>query len=490
MTLLSKLVEAVHPLVVAQSGIMNAEITALTADSRNVKPYTLFAALQGAKYNGAEYVADAVSKGAAAIVSEQAPGAEVPWIQVKNARRALALMAAAFYQKQPAHIAAVTGTDGKTSTADFFRQFAALDGKKSAAIGTVGVTGDESYKAFPAINTTPDPVLLHHILSTLAAGHCEYVCLEASSHGLDQFRLDGVKLSAAAFTNLTRDHLDYHGTMEIYFAAKQRLFLEVLPASGTAVINADQPEMYETMATLCNRRGQRVLSYGGHGRDLKLLKRIPTAMGQDIELEILGKHHALHLPLIGNFQVMNILAAMGLYIGAGGDVEKAVSHMTALKGVPGRVQHVATHPNGAAVYVDYAHTPGALENLLITLHPHVKNKLHVVFGCGGDRDAGKRQPMGTVGGKLADFAIVTDDNPRSEDPASIRRTVMSGCPSATEIAGRKKAIFEAVRRLHPGDLLVIAGKGHEKTQIIGTDILPFDDAQIAREAVQCVREAI
>ncbi|MGH6960556.1 MAG: Mur ligase family protein, partial [Dongiaceae bacterium] len=330
--------------------------------------------------------------------------------------------------------------------------------------------------------TTPDPVALHRQLAALAADGIDHLAMEASSHGLEQYRLDGVRVSLAAFTNLTRDHLDYHGTMAAYLAAKQRLFEALLAADGTAVLNADAPE-FTALAAACRSRGQRVLGYGRAGADLRLIEAVPDAGGQRLTIELLGRRHAIRFPVAGSFQAMNLLAALGLVIGGGENAEAALAAAETLSGVRGRIELVARHPNGAAIYVDYAHTPDALETVLTALRPHAGGRLVIVFGAGGDRDRGKRPQMGAVCERLADRAIVTDDNPRSEDPAAIRAEIMAACRRATEIGDRATAIRTAIAELAANDLLVIAGKGHESGQIVGKTTLPFDDATVAREAV-------
>ena len=385
------------------------------------------------------------------------------------------------YAPQPATIAAVTGTNGKTSVAAFTRQIWAHHGLGAASLGTLGIVGPDF--AEPGSLTTPDPVALHRALQRLAARGIDHVALEASSHGLDQFRLDGLTLSAAAFTNLTRDHLDYHGDMAAYFAAKRRLFAELLPRGGAAVINLDSSEGRE-LAALCRGRGQRVIGFGADAlADLRLISARPEGAGQTLLLEAFGTRRALLLPLMGEFQAMNALAALGLAVATGVPAGEALDALAALQGAPGRMEHAATHPNGAPIIVDYAHTPDALETALTALRPHCRGRLVVVFGCGGDRDAGKRPMMGAIAERLADRVIVTDDNPRSEDAASIRRAILAAAPKAREIGDRGSAIRAAVAMLEPGDVLLLAGKGHERGQIVGDTVLPFDDAEMARAAV-------
>ncbi|ACI98053.1 UDP-N-acetylmuramoyl-L-alanyl-D-glutamate--2,6-diaminopimelate ligase [Rhodospirillum centenum] len=460
-------------------------ITALTADSRKIVPGTLFAALPGTRHDGRDFIAQAVAAGASAVLAPKGtvlpPGCEhVALIEDLNPRRRLALLAAAFYGAQPQRIAAVTGTNGKTSTAQFTRQIWSGLGHRSGAMGTLGLVAD----GFPNIETltTPDPVELHRLLAELARGGVTHLAMEASSHGLDQFRLDGVLVTCAGFTNLTRDHLDYHRTMEAYFQAKATLFERVMPQGAVAVLNADTPQ-FEALAALCRSRKQTVIGYGERGRELALHSARPLPHGQQVEIEVFGTRHSLELPLVGNFQLWNALCALGLVIGSGEDPAAATAQLARLEGVRGRLDLVARLKNGAAVYVDYAHTPDGLETVLKALRPHTVGRLVAVFGAGGDRDPGKRPLMGEVVARLADRAIVTDDNPRSEVPAVIRAAILAACPDATEIGDRAEAIEAAIAGLEQGDVLVVCGKGHEQGQIVGTEVRPFDDAAVARAAV-------
>jgi UDP-N-acetylmuramoyl-L-alanyl-D-glutamate--2,6-diaminopimelate ligase len=462
------------------------DILGLTADSRAVKPGYLFAALPGAKLDGRRFIDDAVARGAVAVLTGDTQGLEglrprqkpVVVVADTNPRRRLALMAARFHAPQPATIAAVTGTNGKTSVAAFTRQIWQALGTPAASIGTLGIIAPDA--VVPGAMTTPDPVTLHRELASLAKRGIQHVALEASSHGLDQSRLDGLRIAAAAFTNLTHDHLDYHGTMAAYGDAKLRLFTALLEASGTAVLNADSAA-YGKFADACRARGLRILSYGeSEGADLRIRARQATSAGQLLDLTILGVKHQAALPLAGAFQASNVMAALGLVIACGATPEHAVATLPGLAGVPGRLQRVVSLANGAMVYVDYAHTPDALETVLRALRPHVAGKLVAVFGAGGDRDARKRPVMGAVVHRLADAAIVTDDNPRSEDPATIRAAIRAACPEAREISDRAAAIRTAIEELGPGDVLVIAGKGHETGQTIGNVVHPFDDDAVAR----------
>jgi UDP-N-acetylmuramoyl-L-alanyl-D-glutamate--2,6-diaminopimelate ligase len=456
----------------------NPIIAGLTADSRKVAPGWLFAALPGSKADGRAFIAQALAQGAAAVLAPQ--GTEIDTgdavlVTVANPRRVFALAASAFYGSQPKVMAAVTGTNGKTSTANFARQIWARLGHASAALGTLGVIAAGWPNAGSL--TTPDPADLHAMLAELAEFGITHACMEASSHGLAQYRLDGVALQAAAFTNLTRDHLDYHATMEEYAAAKLRLFSEVLPEGGAAVINADC-DIAGRIVALARERGQRVISFGRNGTEIRLIDARPTPDGQALALEVLGRRVDIVLPLAGTFQVANALTALGLVIGCGADPVAATAALEQLDGVPGRLQMVAP-----SIYVDYAHTPDALETVLNALKPHVAGKLVVVFGCGGDRDPGKRPQMGAIAARLADLAIVTDDNPRSEDPAAIRAAILAAAPGALEIGDRAAAIRHAVSGLAEGDVLVVAGKGHESGQIVKGVVLPFDDTEECRKAV-------
>jgi len=465
-----------------QSGNAAVAITGLTADSRAVQAGNLFAALPGSRADGRVFVAQAVAQGAVAVLLPEGPVGDVPAgitvLTSPEPRRTLALMAARFYGAQPDTVCAVTGTNGKTSTAVFTQQLWAALGLPGAALGTLGIIGAGLDRSGSL--TTPDPVRLHALLAEAAQAGCTHLCMEASSHGLDQHRLDGVGMAAAAFTNLSRDHLDYHGTMEAYLAAKTRLFTEVLRPDGVAVLNADVAE-FPALKTAVDAAGRRCMTYGQTGRDLRLEHRTPTATGQRLDLRVLGTQARVDLPLAGGFQAMNALAALGLVIACGADPTAAVAALNHLNGVPGRLEAIGTTPEGAAVYVDYAHTPDALDTVLNALRPHAAGRLSVVFGCGGDRDRGKRPQMGAIAARLADTVTVTDDNPRSEDPAAIRAEVLAGCPG-----DRRAAIHTAVAALKAGDILVIAGKGHETGQTIGTTVLPFDDRV---EAAAALKEA-
>lgn len=469
------------------------DIAGITADSREAGAGFLFAALPGVKTNGADFIADAIKKGAIAVLA--LPGTKVPpsitLITDKNPRQRLAQIAARFHERQPDFITAVTGTNGKTSTVNFCRQLWQNLGFSAASIGTLGIASRALTRSGSL--TTPDPVSLARDIAELETAGITHLAVEASSHGLDQFRLDGLRISAAAFTNLTRDHLDYHKTMENYLTAKLRLFTDLLPSGGFAVLNADMPE-FEKISDACKKAGHSILSFGYKGRDLRIRDRKPLATGQYLALSIMGKKYDVEFPLVGAFQALNALCALGLVLAEKqGDAEfqdRAVKALEKLSGVRGRLELVATHPvSKAAIYVDYAHTPDGIKTVLESLRPHTEKKLHIVFGAGGDRDRGKRPEMGKIATALADRVIVTDDNPRTENPESIRKEIMAAATGALEIADRKEAIFKAVSALSRGDILVIAGKGHEQGQIIGTDIKPFDDATQAREAIKETRAA-
>ena len=467
---------------------VDPDIRGLAADSRAVEPGFLFAALSGSRLDGRRFIDDAIARGAAALLVESEAAADLaqraPGVRVvadSNPRRRLALMAAKFFRPQPAVAVAVTGTNGKTSVADFTRQIWRRQGVRAASLGTVGVIGPDFTRSGSL--TTPDPVTLHRELQALARAGIDHVALEASSHGLDQHRLDGLNFIAAAFTNLTRDHLDYHHDMTAYFAAKARLFTELLPPDGTAVLNLDTPEGLRLAAT-ARARGQRVIGFGRAAEaSFRLLAATPQGDGQTITVRAQDVERTLTLPLLGAFQAGNALAAAGLAVAAGVPVAAALAALETLQGVPGRMERVAIHPAGAPVIVDYAHTPDALETALTALRPHCRGRLVLVFGCGGDRDPGKRPQMGAIAERLADRVIVTDDNPRGEDAALIRRAILAQCPKAREIGDRAAAIAAALDGLAADDLLLIAGKGHESGQIVAGKTLPFNDAAAVRTAL-------
>lgn len=458
------------------------EITGLTPDSRKVEKGFLFAALNGVKMNGADFLADACAKGAAAAFIPSGmtpPDLPMIFIPVDDVRLALAKACGEFYAPQPDVVVAVTGTNGKTSTANFTRQIWEFLGKKAACVGTLGVVTND-FSAYGSL-TTPDSVTLHTELQDLARRGYQHTAIEASSHGLDQHRIDGLRIAAAAFTNITRDHLDYHKTMENYLQAKLKLFDRPL-SSQTAVLNADIPE-YPQIADYCRSKGLKIIDYGKKADALKLVDSQMDTNGQMLTLEIFGRPQTVRLPLAGTFQAMNALCALGLAIAAGEDAEQATAALAELKGAAGRLEFIGERKNGASVFVDYAHTPDALETVLNALRPHTEKRLHVVFGCGGDRDTGKRPQMGKICNDLADVVYVTDDNPRSEDPVAIRSAILPACPKGIDIGNRALAIRTAIAGLESGDILVIAGKGHETGQLIKGVMHPFDDREEARKAI-------
>lgn len=458
------------------------EVTGISSDSRQVKPGAVFFALAGTKADGATYAADAARRGAAAIVAGSAiAGLPVPVLAVDDPRLALALSAARYFGKQPETMVAVTGTSGKTSVAAFTRQIWEQAGYAAASIGTTGVVapGRNDYGSL----TTPDPVALHQLLKELADAGVTHASMEASSHGLDQRRLDGVKLAAGGFTNLGRDHMDYHPTVEDYHRAKLRLFDTLLPKGAPAVIFADDPWSAPTIQA-AQAAGLDVLTVGRHGDFLKLKRVEHERHRQRAEVEAGGVLHEVDLPLAGDFQISNALVSAGLAISTGTPVAKALLALEKLKGAPGRLDLVGTTTNGAPVYVDYAHKPDALENVLASVRPFTTGRVIVVFGCGGDRDRGKRPIMGEIATRLADVVIVTDDNPRSEVPETIRAAILAAAPDAIEIGDRRQAIHEAVAMLHAGDTLIVAGKGHEEGQTIGTETLHFSDHEEVRAALR------
>ena len=460
-----------------------AQVTGFAIDNRKVAPGTVFGAFQGLSVNGEDFIPAAIQAGAVAVVAR--PEAKVEGavhIADANPRRAFARLAAGFFQPVPETIVAVTGTNGKTSTVEMTRQLWRLSGHRAASIGTLGVTtSDESVSTGL---TTPDIVTFLANMTGLAREGVTHVAYEASSHGLSQYRSEGPRVAAAAFTNLSRDHLDYHKDMEDYFAAKMRLFDEVVDAAGTAVIWADDEWSARAIGQASNR-GLNLLTVGEKGDTLRLLARTPTQLGQTLELVHDGKTHKLNLPLIGAYQAANALVAAGLVLATGGEAGAVLDELSRLQPVRGRLERAAITRSGAPVYVDYAHTADALEAAIAALRPHVSGRLIVVFGAGGDRDQGKRPEMGRVAGSLADLAIVTDDNPRGEDPADIRRMVLAGSPALREVADRREAIAAAIAEAGRDDIVLVAGKGHEQGQIIGRGadmrVLPFDDVTVARE---------
>lgn len=456
------------------------EITGLTADSREVKPGYLFGSL-----NDDKFIADAVAKGAVAVMVGSHCTAEIPYniavIRSANPARDFAKAAANFFGAQPHHICAITGTNGKTSIADFIRQILTMMNYKAASCGTLGfIKGNE--EPIPSPNTTPVSVTIQRELKELADEGYDWLAMEASSHGLCQYRLGGVSVEVAGFTNLTRDHLDYHKTMENYLEAKLILFRENLIEGGVAVLNADIPE-YDIIAKVCKDGNKKVISYGHKGKDIKLLAATPLAHGQRLDIEYFGEKMSIEIPLAGEFQAMNVLCALGMTAELTDLPQEVIKYAGKIHGAKGRLELVRQTPNGAAVYIDYAHTPDALENVIRALRPHTAGKLHVLFGCGGDRDAGKRPIMGKIANDLADVVYVTDDNPRTEDAAKIRDQIMAACPKGQNIPDRSTAIKTAIANLQAGDILILAGKGHETGQYINGKIIPFSDHCEAAEAL-------
>jgi UDP-N-acetylmuramoyl-L-alanyl-D-glutamate--2,6-diaminopimelate ligase len=468
----------------AAAGDADIAIAGLTADSRRVRPGYLFAALKGVAAHGRDFIAEANARGAAAILSGgdllADPG--IAHVIAEEPRQAFAFAAAKFYPRRPQTIVAVTGTNGKSSTVDFLRQIWAHAGRRAASLGTLGAIGPRG--VIDLGHTTPDPAALHATLQRLADEGVTHAAMEASSHGLEQYRLDGVALQAAAFTNLTQDHLDYHSDMDAYRAAKLRLW-GLLDTRSFAVVNVDSPEA-PAFVSDAEQRGHRVVECGWRARDplgLKIVEIQPRPNGQTLTLRWRHEEDKVALPLIGEFQALNAVCAAALALSLGEEREKVWAGMAQLKPVKGRLEHVGVSKDGAHVFVDYAHTPDGLNVLLRAARPHAPGRVICVFGCGGDRDTGKRPQMGAVAAKFADVAIVTDDNPRSEDPAAIRAQVLAGAPKAQEIGDRREAIRAAIAMLQAGDALLIAGKGHETGQIIRGVVHPFSDQDVAREAL-------
>jgi UDP-N-acetylmuramoyl-L-alanyl-D-glutamate--2,6-diaminopimelate ligase len=457
----------------------DSQVTGFAIDHRKVARGSVFGAFKGAVFNGEDFIGQAVDRGAVAVVARpEAKVERVPHLADEQPRRLFAELAAKFYAPYPETTVAVTGTNGKTSTVEMTRQIWRMSGHRSASIGTLGVTtSDDQVKTGL---TTPDIVTFLSNMAGLKRMGMTHVAYEASSHGLDQHRAEGVPLAAAAFTNFSRDHLDYHQTMDAYFEAKMRLFERLLPAGKPAVIWTDDPKSKEVLER-AKRRGHEVLTIGRKGETISLVEQTPTALGQTLKLEHGGKPYRLALPLIGAYQASNVLTAAGLVLATGGECDATFSAMQRVAPVRGRLERAVISRAGVPVYIDYAHTPDALEAAIAALRPHVEGRLITVFGAGGDRDQGKRPEMGAVATRLSDVVIVTDDNPRSEDPAVIRAAIMAGAPGATEVPGRREAIAEAIRIARTGDIVLVAGKGHETGQIIGDRVLPFDDALVARE---------
>jgi UDP-N-acetylmuramoyl-L-alanyl-D-glutamate--2,6-diaminopimelate ligase len=458
------------------------DITGIASDSRKLKPGDLFVAVPGTKADGLSFVPQALAAGAVAIMAERAPeqlSEGIAFVRAANVRRALARAAARFYPRQPEVIAAVTGTSGKTSVAAFTRQIWTALGHDAASVGTIGVVTpkEETYGSL----TTPDPIELARTLDRLAEDGITHLAMEASSHGLDQHRLDGVRVTVGAFTNLSRDHMDYHATEEAYLAAKMILFERIVVDGGAAVV-ADGPHA-PTVIAAAQARGLRVLTVGAQGEGIRLVESAVDGFSQTLRLEHAGKQYRVRLPLVGAFQIENALVAAGIAIATGSDPKEVFHALEGLEGAKGRLELIGQR-NGAPIFVDYAHKPDALSKALEALRPYAKRKLVVVFGAGGDRDAGKRPLMGAIAAEKADAVIVTDDNPRSESPAAIRAAILAAAPRASEIGDRGEAIRRAVAALQPGDVLLVAGKGHESGQIVGERVLPFSDHEAVAAALK------
>jgi UDP-N-acetylmuramoyl-L-alanyl-D-glutamate--2,6-diaminopimelate ligase len=462
----------------------DTEVAGVTADSRAVKPGDAFFAIAGGKTDGLRFVAPAVAAGAVAVIAERPLEGPLPdgrvFARVDNARRALALAAAKLYPRQPRTIAAVTGTSGKTSVAAFTRQIWTALGHSAASIGTIGIVspGGETYGSL----TTPDPVALHRSIDQLSGEGVTHLAIEASSHGLDQYRLDGLRISAGAFTNITRDHLDYHESFEAYLAAKLRLFEALIAPGGAAIVDVDHPHAAAVVAA-ATVRGLSIVSVGHAGATIRLVAARIEGFSQTLNVEHGGTSFAIRLPLVGEFQVENALVAAGIAIATGGDPEQVFAALSNLQGAKGRLELVGSN-RGAPIFVDYAHKPDALAKALDALRPYAAGKLVVVFGAGGDRDRGKRPLMGEIAAAKADRVVITDDNPRSEDAAAIRAAIVAAAPGAVEIADRREAIRTAIADLRRGDVLLVAGKGHETGQIIGDRIVPFSDHQAVAAALE------
>jgi UDP-N-acetylmuramoyl-L-alanyl-D-glutamate--2,6-diaminopimelate ligase len=457
----------------------DSKVTGFALDHRNVAPGNIFGAFRGSRSNGEDFIQEAVKRGAVAVVARPEASVDgVPHLQADEPRKLFAEIASRFFAPYPGTIVAVTGTNGKTSTVELTRQLWRMAGHRSASIGTLGVTtADDQVKTGL---TTPDIVTFLSNMAGLKRMGISHVAYEASSHGLDQFRAEGVPVRAAAFTNFSRDHLDYHSDMDSYFAAKMRLFEEVVSDDAAAVVWTGDAKSAEVIEQ-AQRRGLKLITVGPGAETIALVSRQSTPLGQQLLLRHESKEHSLSLPLIGAYQMNNVLTAAGLVLATGGDWATTLSGMARVAPVRGRLERAVISRGGAPVYVDYAHTPDAVEAAIAALRPHVEGRLITVLGAGGDRDEGKRPEMGTVAERLSDVVIVTDDNPRSEDPAAIRRAVLAGAPNAIEIGDRRVAIGEAIAMAKAGDIVLVAGKGHEQGQIMGDQVLPFDDVTVARE---------
>ncbi len=473
-------------LIEGQAGTTGeSRVTGCAIDHRKVAPGTIFGAFRGAVRNGEDFIAGAVEAGAIAVVARPEAAVPAPALHIADAepRRAFARIAARFFAPFPETVVAVTGTNGKTSTVELTRQLWRMQGHAAASIGTLGVTttdGEGKAQQVSTGLTTPDIVTFLSNMAGLRKEGVTYAAFEASSHGLAQFRTEGLPVRVAAFTNLTRDHLDYHGTMEAYLEAKLRLFTEVVDRDGAAVVWADDP-VSTRVAEIARERGLKLLTVGTKGETLKLVDRQPTQLGQLLTIQAEGKTHKVNLPLIGAYQAANALVAAGFVLATGGRLADVLMGMSRLQPVRGRLERAVITARGAPVYVDYAHTPDGLQAAIDALKPHAKDRLIVVFGAGGDRDTGKRPEMGAIAAQMADIAIVTDDNPRTENPAAIRAAIMAAAPGAREVGDRRAAIAAAVAEAGEGDVVLVAGKGHETGQIVGDRVLPFDDVAVARE---------
>jgi UDP-N-acetylmuramoyl-L-alanyl-D-glutamate--2,6-diaminopimelate ligase len=479
-----KLRAILPPDAAIETGSPDLDVRGVAADSRAVKPGDIFVAIEGGKTDGLKFVAAALTAGAVAVLAQRAPETPLPagiaLVRAGNARRALALIAAKIFARQPQIIAAVTGTSGKTSVTAFTRQIWTTLGYSAASVGTIGIVSPrgETYGSL----TTPDPVALHRSLDALAGEGVTHLAIEASSHGLDQYRLDGLRIAAAAFTNLSRDHLDYHPTIEAYLAAKLRLFEELAAPGGVAVIDVDH-EHAAVVVDVAKKRGLRLVTVGRNGAGIRLADSAVDGFAQRLRVVHAGKEFHIRLPLVGEFQVENALAAAGLVIGTGGDPAAVFAALEHIVGAKGRLDLAGVN-NGAPIFIDYAHKPDALAKALDALRPAASGRLVVVLGAGGDRDRGKRPLMGEVAAAKADRVIVTDDNPRSEEPAAIRAAILAAAPGADEIGDRREAIRAAIADLRPGDVLLIAGKGHETGQIIGDRTIPFSDHEAVAAALK------
>jgi UDP-N-acetylmuramoyl-L-alanyl-D-glutamate--2,6-diaminopimelate ligase len=460
-------------------GENDSAVTGFAIDHRKVAPGTVFGAFRGTVFNGEDFIPQAVGAGAVAVVARPDVAVEgAAHVAAEEPRREFARLAAKFFKPFPQTVVAVTGTNGKTSNVELTRQLWRMAGHHAASIGTLGVTTADDQVTTGL--TTPDIVTFLSNMAGLAREGVTHAAFEASSHGLSQYRTEGLPVQAVAFTNFSRDHLDYHGTMEAYFEAKMRLFSEVVEPNGTAVVWTDDPKSAEVMR-LCQERSLQILSVGRRGETLRLTNREPTQLGQKLTVEAGGEMHSVNIPLIGAYQAANTLTAAALAIATGGDLEQTLANVSRLQPVRGRLERAVITRAGAPIYVDYAHTPDALQSAIEALRPHAAGRLITVFGAGGDRDVGKRPEMGAVAARMSDLVIVTDDNPRSEDPAAIRRDILAGAPNAREVPGRREAIAAAIAEAGADDIILLAGKGHEQGQIVGDRVLPFDDVTVARE---------